>query len=81
MAAMASLRLRDFGKHLEDVDHAVPDLQFDIDAGGQRPVRQHGGIVAHGFAIAGMDQQRRQAGEIGVERRDQRIEGSPSSRR
>ena len=47
------------GKHLKDMDHAVPDLQFDIDADGARPVREHGGISQHRFAVADLNQQRR----------------------
>ena len=38
-------------------------------------IRQHGGVVAHGLAITGVNQKRRQAGEIGVERRDEWIKG------
>jgi len=61
--------LREFrGKHLEDVDHAVPDLQFDIDAGGACLVGKHDGVIEHGFAVADLNQQRRQSGEFGIKR-------------
>jgi hypothetical protein len=43
-------------EHLEDVDHAVPHLQIDVDPGGARHVGKHDGIVQHGFAIADLDQ-------------------------
>ena len=55
------------------MDHAVPDLQLDIDAGGARLVGEHDGIIQHGFAVADLDQQRRQAREVGIERRRQGI--------
>ena len=32
-------------EHLEDVDHAIPDLQINLDTGGVRLVGKHHGIV------------------------------------
>src|SRR5207248_865681 len=43
-------------EHLEDMDHAVPDLQTNIDPGGARLVGEHNGIIQHGFAVADLDQ-------------------------
>ncbi len=59
---------RKLRKHLKDMDHAVPDLQFDIDADGARSVRKHRGIGQHRFAVADLNQQRRQPGEVGIQR-------------
>ena len=39
-------------EHLEDMDHAVPDLQIDSDPNGARHVRKHDGFVQHRFAVA-----------------------------
>ena len=53
-------------EHLEDMDHAVPDFQINIDAGGARLVGKHDGIVQYGFSVADLDQQWRQALEVGI---------------
>jgi hypothetical protein len=68
-------RLRNLREHLEYVDHAVPDLQLDVDAGGLRFCGQFRCVITYGLAVADLHQQRRQAGEIGVKRRGQRITG------
>ena len=43
-------------EHLEDMDHAVPDLQINIDTRSARLVGEHNEIIQHGFVVADLDQ-------------------------
>src|SRR4029079_13859907 len=61
-------RLMTRGQHgregLEDVDHVVPDLERDVDAGLARPLGDPGRVVEQRLGGAGLDVERRQAREV-----------------
>jgi len=48
------------------VDHAIPDLQINLDAGGTRLVGKHHGVVQYRLAVAYLDQERRQVPQISI---------------
>jgi hypothetical protein len=50
-----------------------PDFQFDGNAGGAGTFGEAGGIIAQDFVRTYVNEQRRKTGEIGVERRRERI--------
>jgi hypothetical protein len=60
-------------EHLPDVRHGGPHGQFDPHAGGAGPRGQFRGIVAQGLIGAHVNQQRRQAAQIGIQRGGQRV--------
>src|SRR6202011_3738003 len=62
-------------EHLKDVDHAVPDLQLDIDAGRPRLVREHRGVTEYRFTVADLNQERGQAREDSRKRRGEGATG------
>ena len=62
-------------EHVPDVNHAIPDLELAVDIGGTRVGVQSLCIVEQHLVASDMNQHRRQAGEIRVMRRGERIAG------
>ena len=63
------LTLREDGsKRLPDMDHVIPDLEGDIDAGIPRQSRQPGRVIQQGFRRANVNQHRRKPAQIGMDR-------------
>ena len=69
-------RLLPFGKdrreRLEDVDHVLPDVERYVDAGLSGALGDAGRVVEQRLRGADLDQQRRQAGKVRIERRGER---------
>src|SRR5229473_4354179 len=59
-------------KQRPDMDHLRPDLELDMHIGGAGQFGEADRVVEQRFGGADLDQQRRQASEIGVERRRER---------
>ena len=65
---------------LEDVRHAGGDVEGDLDVGGGGLPREADGVVEEDLVGSGLDDQGRQAGQVGEDRADQ-AEGGVVSRR
>ena len=64
-----------------DVDHLRPHLEGDVDAGPRRAFREGDRVVAQDLDLADVDEQRRQSGRVGEQRRDQRLGRVGAARR
>src|SRR5229473_4852182 len=62
-------------KQRPDMDHLRPDLEFDAHVGGAGQPGEADRIVEQRLGGTDLDQQRRQAREIGIERRRERRAG------
>src|SRR5215472_1475693 len=56
------------GEGVPAMRHLVPHLQRDLDAGGAGPGGQPGGVVEEDLGVADVDEDRRQAPQVGVDR-------------
>ena len=65
------------GERVPDVRHQVPDFQRDIDPGGTCLRGEPGRVVKDHLSAAGLDQDRRQPVQAGVQRRGIRMPGNP----
>ena len=65
---------------LEDVGHPRSDLERDLDVGGGGLSREADGVVEENLVTAGLDDQRRQAGQISEYRADEAKSGVLSRR-
>ena len=68
-----------FVKHrgigLEDVGHPRGDLERDLDIGGGGLSREADGVVEQNLVTSGLDDQGRQAGQVGEYRADEEERG------
>ena len=55
-------------EHLPDVDHFRPDFELDLNARGLRTIGDAVRVIEQGLGVADLDQQGRQAFQIGIER-------------
>ena len=65
---------------LEDVGHSRGDVERDLDVGGGGPLREADGVVEEDLVRSGLDDQRRQAGQVGEDRADEAKRGVLSRR-
>ena len=72
-AAAASSRIAAIG--LKDVRHARGDVEGDRDVGGGGLPREADRVVEEHLVRSGLDDQRRQAGQVGEDRADQAERG------
>jgi len=56
---------------LEDVRHPGGDVEGDLDVGGGRLSREADGVVEENLVSPGLDDQGRQAGQVGEDRADE----------
>jgi hypothetical protein len=56
---------------LEDVGHPRGDVEGDLDVGGDRLLREADGVVEENLVSSGLDDQGRQAGQVGEYRADE----------
>jgi hypothetical protein len=52
----------------ETVHHSLPNIDLRIDARGDSALNVAHGVIQQNFVIADMDADRRQAGEVAIER-------------
>ena len=65
---------------LEDVGHPGGDVECDLDVDGGGLVREAEGVVEENLVRSGLDEQGRQAGQVGEDRADQGKSGVVSRR-
>ena len=65
---------------LEDVRHPRGDVEGDLDVGGGGLSREADGVVEENLVSSGLDDQGRQAGQIGEDRADEAESGVLSRR-
>ena len=62
------------GVGLPDMPHAIPDFQCRVDAGLACTLRQADRVAQEDFTIANLNEQRRQAAQIGIDGRNERLD-------
>ena len=72
--------VEDRGIVLEDVGHPRGDVERDLDVGGGGLLREADGVVEENLVTSGLDDQGRQAGQVGEDRADQAKSGVLSRR-
>ena len=72
--------VKDRGEGLEDVGHPGGDVERDLDVGGGGPLGEADGVVEENLVSSGLDDQGRQAGQVGEYRADEAESGVLSRR-
>ena len=65
---------------LEDVGHPGGDVEGDLDVGGGGLLREADGVIEENLVSSGLDDQGRQAGQVGEYRADEAESGVLSRR-
>src|SRR5882672_9694899 len=72
--------VEDRGIGLEDVGHPTGDVEDDLDVGGDGLTREADGVVEENLVTSGLDDQGRQAGQVGEYGADEAESGVLSGR-